>query len=257
MEFTYTIKDLKNKFENESLSEEELKTFREDERKGVQKLIAQYDKKAEQQQLLKRKFQEMMHHENVSKQQGKLCIAGIDEAGRGPLAGPVVASAVVLPDNFYLPGINDSKQLSLSKREEYFIHINQHAEVGVGIVSSQEIDEINIYNATKLAMNRAVENLTDRPDHLLIDAMSLSDAGCTQQSLIKGDEKSVSIAAASIIAKVTRDRMMQELAETYPSYDFHSNQGYGTKNHLDALKKHGPTPHHRRSFSPVKASMSS
>ena len=178
-------------------------------------------------------------------------IAGIDEVGRGPLVGPVVTAAVILPKDFYDERINDSKKLTEKKRELLYDVIMENAiSVGIGMSSSSIIDEINILNATKKAMIEAINNLSVKPQHLLIDAVKL-DIDIPQTSIIKGDAKSESIAAASIIAKVTRDRMMVELDEKYPMYDFKHNKGYGTIKHIEALYKYGPMSEHRKSFAPV------
>ena len=178
-------------------------------------------------------------------------IAGIDEVGRGPLVGPVVTAAVILPKDFYDERINDSKKLTEKKRELLYDVIMENAiSVGVGISSEDVIDEINILNATKRAMLEAVNNLSIKPEHLLIDAVKLN-TDIPQTSIIKGDAKSESIAAASIIAKVTRDRMMIELDKIHPEYDFKHNKGYGTKKHIEALYKYGPLKEHRKSFAPV------
>lgn len=178
-------------------------------------------------------------------------IAGIDEVGRGPLVGPVVTAAVILPKDFYDERINDSKKLTEKKRELLYDVIMENAlSVGVGMSSPEVIDEINILNATKKAMVEAVNNLSIKPEHLLIDAVKL-DIDIPQTSIIKGDAKSQSIASASIIAKVTRDRMMLELDKKYPMYDFKHNKGYGTKKHIEALYKYGPLKEHRKSFAPV------
>ena len=178
-------------------------------------------------------------------------IAGIDEVGRGPLVGPVVTAAVILPKDFYDERINDSKKLTEKKRELLYDVIMENAlSVGIGISSPEVIDEINILNATKKAMIEAINNLSIKPEHLLIDAVKL-DIDIPQTSIIKGDAKSESIAAASIIAKVTRDRMMVELDEKYPMYDFKHNKGYGTKKHIEALYQYGPIEEHRKSFAPV------
>ncbi len=247
----YTIKQIKLLLDSGDFTADEISGLRSDKRKGVQHLLDQYDQKAIHKAELKSKFEEMKAYENTARNNGKTIIAGIDEAGRGPLAGPVVAAAAVLPENFYLEELNDSKLLSKQKRELFYEYIREQAEVGVGIVSSDEIDRLNIYQAAKRAMRLAVENLNVNPDHLLIDAMKIN-AGCSEESVIKGDQKSVSIAAASIIAKVTRDRMMKNIGDKYPHYGFESNQGYGTKHHLNALDKYGATPQHRKTFSPVK-----
>lgn len=178
-------------------------------------------------------------------------IAGIDEVGRGPLVGPVVTAAVILPKDFYDKRINDSKKLTEKKRELLYDVIMENAlSVGIGMSSPEVIDEINILNATKKAMIEAINNLSVKPEHLLIDAVKL-DIDIPQTSIIKGDAKSESIAAASIIAKVTRDRMMVELDKKYPMYDFKHNKGYGTKKHIEALYQYGPIEEHRKSFAPV------
>ena len=178
-------------------------------------------------------------------------IAGIDEVGRGPLVGPVVTAAVILPKDFYDERINDSKKLTEKKRELLYDVIMENAlSVGIGMSSPEVIDEINILNATKKAMIEAINNLSVKPQHLLIDAVKL-DIDIPQTSIIKGDAKSQSIASASIIAKVTRDRMMVELDKKYPMYDFKHNKGYGTKKHIEALYQYGPIEEHRKSFAPV------
>lgn len=177
-------------------------------------------------------------------------IAGIDEVGRGPLVGPVVTAAVILPKDFYDERINDSKKLTEKKRELlYDVIIENAISVGIGISSEDVIDEINILNATKRAMLEAVNNLSVKPEHLLIDAVKLN-TDIPQTSIIKGDAKSESIAAASIIAKVTRDRMMVELDKIHPEYDFKHNKGYGTKKHIEAIRKYGIIKEHRKTFAP-------
>ncbi len=193
----------------------------------------------------------MKEFENELYNNGINFIAGIDEVGRGPLIGPVVTAAVILPKDFYDERINDSKKLTEKKRELLYDVIMENAlSVGVGMSSPKVIDEINILNATKKAMVEAVNNLSIKPEHLLIDAVKL-DIDIPQTSIIKGDAKSQSIASASIIAKVTRDRMMLELDKKYPMYDFKHNKGYGTKKHIEALYKYGPLKEHRKSFAPV------
>jgi Ribonuclease HII len=177
-------------------------------------------------------------------------IAGIDEVGRGPLVGPVVTAAVILPKDFYDERIKDSKKLTEKKRELLYDVIMENAiSVGIGISSEDVIDEINILNATKRAMLEAVNNLNVKPEHLLIDAVKLN-TDIPQTSIIKGDAKSESIAAASIIAKVTRDRMMIELDKIHPEYDFKHNKGYGTKKHIEAIRKYGIIKEHRKTFAP-------
>ena len=178
-------------------------------------------------------------------------MGGVDEVGRGPLAGPVVAAAVILPEDFSLLEVNDSKKLSPQKRLALYPKILQEAvAVGVGVMDNKVIDQINIYEADRLAMKQAVEALSTRPDALLVDAMNVP-VDLPQLELIKGDAKSNSIAAASIVAKVFRDSLMDDYARLYPDYAFDHNAGYGTKDHLEALRKYGPTPIHRLTFSPV------
>jgi ribonuclease HII len=180
-------------------------------------------------------------------------IAGIDEAGRGPLAGPVVAAAVILPDHVRLTGINDSKQLSETERERlYRAILNKAVGVGIGSADAGEIDALNILEATRLAMQRAIENVAPPPDYLLIDAVTLPAVRIPLRPIVKGDELSLSIAAASIIAKVTRDHLMAAYHETFPQYNFLSHKGYGTAEHLQMLARFGPCSIHRRTFAPVR-----
>ena len=180
---------------------------------------------------------------------GYSVICGVDEAGRGPLAGPVCAAAVILPDHLELPGLTDSKKLTDKKRRELFPLIKEQAVAyGIGFASEQEIDEINILQATFLAMGRALEQLGVKPDLALIDGNREKDFGIPVQTVVKGDSLSANIAAASILAKVTRDDLMVELAGRYPQYGFEVHKGYGTRAHYDALRQHGPSPVHRMSF---------
>lgn len=179
-------------------------------------------------------------------------ICGVDEVGRGPLVGPVVASAVILPKNYYIEGLTDSKKLSKKKRESFFEIINKDAlAIGIGVVDNKKIDEINILEASRLAMKIAVNNLKIKPDVILTDAMKL-DMGIDEEDIIKGDLKSITISAASIIAKVTRDKMMEELHEKYPMYNFIKNNGYPTKEHVEAIKKYGIIEEHRKTFNPIR-----
>jgi ribonuclease HII len=201
------------------------------------------------------KFQPSYDFEQSMNQKGYKKIAGVDEAGRGPLAGPVVAAACFIPNDVYIEDLVECKQLTPLRRESLFAAITNDPQIeyGVGIVSHQEIDTINIYQATILAMNQAVKNLPNKPDFLLVDGLELKgEIPCLK--IIKGDEKSFSIAAASIIAKVTRDRLMCEYHEKWPYYGFESHKGYGTKKHIEAIKEHGPCPIHRMSFAPLKTS---
>ena len=180
---------------------------------------------------------------------GLRLICGVDEAGRGPLAGPVCAAAVILPEHLQIPGLTDSKKLTDKKRRELFPIIQERAiAYGIGLASEQEIDEINILQATFLAMGRALEQLSVRPALALIDGNRETDFGLPVKTVVKGDSLSANIAAASILAKVTRDNLMLELAQQYPEYGFDIHKGYGTKAHYEALRKYGPCPIHRRSF---------
>ncbi len=186
-------------------------------------------------------------------EEGLSLIAGVDEVGRGPLAGPLVAAAVIFPGDIFLPSVDDSKKLSPKQREEVFLEIGKEARaLGVGVVSEATIDRINILQATYLAMRRAVAELKASPDYLLVDGITIPELDIPQLAIIKGDSLSISIAAASIVAKVTRDRLMVEQDRRFPQYGFAQHKGYGTKSHLRALDKYGVSPLHRRSFRPVK-----
>lgn len=195
------------------------------------------------------RLKEMLKIEDSLYSEGYEYICGIDEAGRGPLCGPVVAAAVILPKDKYIEGVNDSKKLSPKKREKLYDDIKKEAiSVGIGIVDVDIIEEINILNATKLAMIKAIKDLKIKPDYLLIDGNQLIDIDIEKQTVVSGDAKSESIAAASIIAKVTRDRMLVNFDKLYPEYGFAKHKGYGTKMHIEAIKKYGLTPIHRKSF---------
>ncbi len=190
--------------------------------------------------------------ERNARKAGYTLIAGLDEAGRGPLAGPVVAAAVVLPDGLLIPGLADSKQVPEKERDRLFDVIREQAVCfGIGVANEKTIDEVNILQATIIAMERALEALVPYPDYLLLDAITLPRVALPQNPLIKGDCRSHSIAAASILAKVTRDRMMVELHEHYPQYNFRKHKGYGTREHLALLREHGPCEAHRKTFHPV------
>lgn len=227
----------------------ELKT---DDRVGVKKLIEKWFNDHERIEKAYKKFQEMMEYENNLYNQGIHLIAGVDEVGRGPLAGPVVAAAVILKQDNHLIGLDDSKKLSKEKRQYFVERIkNEAIAYGIGIASAEEIDKINIYEATKIAMARAIEQLQHSPEHLLIDAMKLS-LPISQTSIIKGDASSISIAAASVLAKETRDSLMEDLSKNYPNYGFERHMGYGTKEHLEAIENYGIIDEHRKSFAPIK-----
>ncbi len=195
---------------------------------------------------------EMKRREEELRRQGYARIAGVDEVGRGPLAGPVVAAAVVLPEDFDVLGIDDSKKLSEKRREELFdIIVEKSVAWGVGMVDHRVIDEINILQATKLAMKEAIADLSQKskaPDYVIFDAVEIADLGLPQEAVIKGDSKILAVAAASIVAKVTRDRMMVDYAKEYPGYGFEKNKGYGTKQHYEGIAGQGICPIHRKSF---------
>ena len=244
-----SIKDIKSEFE--TASKDEIKELYEkyagDERAGVKNIILKYKKQEEK--LVKERERLALMHEFENKYDNHQYICGIDEAGRGPLAGPVVAGAVILPKDCEILYLNDSKKLSAKKRDELYDEIMEKAvSTGVGIVSPARIDEINILQATYEAMRIAVSKLSVEPDILLNDAVIIPELKMKQVSIIKGDAKSVSIAAASIIAKVTRDRLMLEYDKIMPEYHFSGNKGYGSAEHIEALKKYGPTPIHRTTF---------
>lgn len=225
----------------------EIEKYKGDTRQGVIKLLEKYMKTYDAY------VKEVERTENMKMYEKKYSdyeyIAGIDEVGRGPLAGPVVTCAVILPKDFNVLYINDSKKLTEKKREElYDVIMKEAIAVGIGIESPKVIDDINILQATYSAMRKAIDNLEVKPDLLLNDAVTIPMVDIKQVPIIKGDAKSISIAAASIIAKVTRDRMMVEFDKIYPEYDFAGNKGYGSATHIEALKKIGPTPIHRQSF---------
>lgn len=249
-----TIKEVSELLKTaQTLSDPLFEQWSHDTRQGVQKLIikrqrdiqAALDEDARLDNLLA--YERQLYTQNVS------LIAGIDEVGRGPLAGPVVTAAVILPENCKIPGLNDSKQIPKAHHQAVYDSVMTEAlAVGIGIIDNHIIDQVNIYEATKLAMLQAIKHLELKPEHLLIDAMSL-DIDIPQTSLIKGDAKSMSLAAASIVAKVTRDKIMSDYEQKYPGYDFAHNAGYGTKKHLEALAKQGFTDIHRQSFEPIKS----
>lgn len=224
-----------------------------DGRAGVQAAISKRKRELQKQVDEDLRLEKMLAYEKELYAQGIELIAGVDEVGRGPLAGPVVAAAVILPKGCKIPGLNDSKKIPKAKHKEIYEAVLQNAiAIGVGVKDNHVIDQVNIYEATKLAMMEAIGQLEPQPQHLLIDAMKL-DLPISQTSIIKGDANSLSIAAASIVAKVTRDQMMEEFDCEYPGYDFAQNAGYGTANHLAGLDQLGVTPIHRRSFEPVKS----
>ena len=249
-----TIKEIKEQLASiQRLDDPLLTELEQDSRSGVFQAIAKRKKEIQKRLDEDERLEKMLAYEKELYTQGIQLIAGVDEVGRGPLAGPVVAAAVILPKACKIPGLNDSKKIPKSKHKEIYEAVLQNAiAIGIGIKDNQVIDQVNIYEATKLAMREAIGQLEPQPQHLLIDAMRL-DLPISQTSIIKGDANSLSIAAASIVAKVTRDQMMEEFDREYPGYDFAQNAGYGTAKHLAGLDKLGVTPIHRRSFEPVKS----
>lgn len=244
-----SIKEIKQEFEQADKEKLPLlyEQYADDSRAGVVSLITKYKKKEEKLQAEIKRIEEMSRYERENCEEEYIC--GIDEVGRGPLAGPVVAGAVILPKDEMILYLNDSKKLSEKKREElYDVIMEKAVATGVGIVSPARIDEINILQATYEAMRMAIGNLKIKPTLLLNDAVTIPEVDIKQIPIIKGDAKSVSIAAASIIAKVTRDRLMQEYNKVIMGYDFASNKGYGSAAHIQALKEKGATPIHRKTF---------
>ena len=244
-----TITEIKNEFASASLEEKKAlcQLYAEDERSGVRKLIekSRREEAALEKELLR--MEHMMEYEHKYEHLGYLC--GIDEVGRGPLAGPVVACAVILPKDHGILYLNDSKKLTAKKREElYEVILEKAVSVGIGMAGPARIDEINILQATYEAMREAISKLAVKPQILLNDAVTIPKIEIPQVPIIKGDAKSVSIAAASIIAKVTRDRLMAEYDKIMPEYGFASHKGYGSKSHIEAIRQYGPSPIHRATF---------
>lgn len=235
-------------------NEELLAELAKDGRSGVQKLVVAYYKKQQAEQAERERFAKMLMYENNCYNDGAQFVAGVDEAGRGPLAGPMVIGAVILPQNVFIKGLNDSKKLTAAKREQLYGEILEKAlAVSVNIVSVYNIDRLNIYRATQEGMAQVLESLKIRPQAALIDAMPVQAGNIKTCSLIHGDALSASIAAASVIAKVTRDRMMEQLAAEYPQYGWAHNKGYGSAEHMQAVLEYGATNWHRRSYEPVKS----
>ena len=223
-----------------------------DPRKGVQQALKQWQHRLKARQAALQAFHQRFKFENYYWEHGCRYVAGMDEVGRGPLAGPVVTCAVILDSSFDLVGVTDSKQLTRHEREELYLQIvNEAVEVSIAVNDCEKIDQLNIYAATQDAMMRSVRSLNHRPDHLIVDAVPLPELAVPQTTLIKGDQKSISVAAASIVAKEYRDHLMRDYDRVYPGYGFAENMGYGTKQHLEGLRKLGACPIHRRSFSPV------
>ncbi|MCH5584985.1 ribonuclease HII [Shimazuella sp. AN120528] len=249
-----TIEAWREWLSTNEVTDEILAELLTDTRQGVRQLGKRYQMQQEKEKAEQERLNRMWKYEKQFWQNGQVLIAGVDEAGRGPLAGPVVAAAVILPQDFDVTGLNDSKQVTATDRDILRKRIEQTAiGVGVGIVDVAFIDQYNILQATYQAMRIAISQLPEKPDQLLLDAVKLPKVPIPQQSLIKGDSLSHSIAAASIIAKTTRDKWMMDIHKHYPQYGFDQHMGYGVPAHLEMLKKYGPSPIHRRSFSPVRA----
>jgi ribonuclease HII len=226
-----------------------IEVLKNDNRKSVQNIAMKLAKKLDAMRKEEQRLELIRYFEKEGHEKGYLYIGGIDEAGRGPLAGPVVAAVVVFDKHTKIEGINDSKKLSEKKRDELFEIIKEKAlDYGIGIVNNEEIDEYNILNATYMAMKKALNCLKKSPDYLLIDAATIPNVDIPQNPIIKGDSKSISIAAASILAKVTRDSIMYEYDKIYPEYGFSKHKGYGTADHYKAIEENGITPIHRKSF---------
>ena len=248
-----TISEIRTILSQDDVAEELLQEILSDERKGVKTLVGSYMKRLERKSRERLRVESMYDVESRFYQEGLTHIVGIDEVGRGPLAGPVTVAAVILPPHWFCAGLNDSKKVTPKHHEEIAAKIYESAlDVSVVSLSPEEIDAVNIYEATMMAMYQAVKNLTVSPEAVIVDAMPLH-FNCLTESLIHGDAKSASVAAASIVAKVYRDHLMDEYDRQYPGYGFAQNKGYGTAEHIAALKTLGITPIHRKSFEPVKS----
>lgn len=246
-----TVKEIKAFIETLEIKDypKYIEILKNDDRKSVKDLSLKLEKKLLDTKKEEERLEKINFYENEGYKKGYLYIGGIDEAGRGPIAGPVVASVVVFKKDTKIHKIDDSKKLSEKKRNELFEIIkNEALDYGIGIVDNNKIDEMNILNATILAMKKAISQLEKKPDYLLIDALNIPNLDIDQNAIVKGDSKSISIAGASILAKVTRDNIMYEYDKMYPEYGFKNHKGYGTDEHYDAIRKYGLTPIHRKSF---------
>lgn len=250
---TKTVKEIRNLLDQVvSVDDPLLITLSSDQRKGVQQAIAYAKRRIKRKEKAKAAFQKRFLYEKHYWSEGNIYVAGMDEVGRGPLAGPVVTCAVILSPDFDLVPVTDSKQLTRHERESLYLRIvNEAVEVSIAVNDHRAIDQLNIYAATQQAMLRAVEQLHHQPSRLIVDAVPLQTS-IPQTTLIKGDQKSISVAAASIVAKEYRDHLMRDYDRLYPQYGFAQNMGYGTASHLAALRKYGPCPIHRHSFAPVQ-----
>lgn len=247
-----TISEIEKRLAEESVSEEFLAACRQDPRRGVERLWRKFQREADERE----RVAALYAYERQAAQEGCSLVAGVDEAGRGPLAGPVVVAAVILPPGLHLPKLNDSKKLSPALRSSLYEAICEKAvALHCSIVDAATIDRVNIYQATINGMYEAVLALDPNPQKVLIDAVPLKKLPMSSLPIVQGDAKSASIAAASIIAKVTRDRLMTQYDAQYPGYGFAQHKGYGTPQHLEALQKYGPCPIHRRSFEPVQEAL--
>jgi ribonuclease HII len=245
------IKEYINK--NNVLDKEIIDDMSEDNRKGVKDLLYSYNKKLIYIQNEKERIHKLLKYEKILNKKKFKFVAGLDEAGRGPLAGPVFAGAVIFPENCEIIGVRDSKKLNKKRREELFLEIKKKAlSWGVGYSTAAMIDKYNILEATKIAMVQALYSMKIKPDYLLVDALNISLISLPQDFMIKGEDKSLSIAAASIIAKVSRDKYIEKIAKKYPEYLFEKHKGYPTKEHYELLRQYGPCPEHRLSFAGVK-----
>lgn len=253
-----TLSELKARYVDEGrpLPRELEAILREDARPGAKKLLEQIEKRRRKNRAEGQRLRKLLRYETELWKQGIVHVAGVDEAGMSPLAGPVAAAAVILPPHHRLARVDDSKKLDAKTREALAVEIKQHAVAwAVGLVSPEEIDRVNIYRAGLLAMRRAVEALDPAPESLLIDARKLADVPIPQRAIVHGDALSISIAAASIIAKTTRDAIMRELDARYPGYGFAKHKGYPVREHYDALERLGACEVHRRSFAPVRKAL--
>ena len=245
-----TIKEIESIFLQGSVTEDFIEICRSDPRKSVQMLLRRHERAEKERERLST----MYAYERAAASEGRTIVAGVDEAGRGPLAGPVAVAAVILPPECHLPRLNDSKKLSYAVREELFEQVTEHAvSYHVALIGAETIDSINILEATRMGMYEAIASLSPTPDEVLIDAVELPELSIPSKSIIKGDAKTASIAAASILAKVTRDRMMEDYDREYPNYGFAKHKGYGTREHIEAIQKYGVCPLHRKSFEPIKS----
>ncbi len=245
-----TIKEIESLFAAGNIPDGFVEACANDKRKAVHRLISRYEREEKERQ----RVAMLYGFEELAAAEGLEIVAGVDEAGRGPLAGPVSVAAVILPRGLFLPKLNDSKKLSAKTREELYELIQEKASaIGTAFVDAKTIDRVNIYQATINGMYEAIFSLVPQPQKVLIDAMALENLPMPSMSIVKGDAKSASIAAASIIAKVRRDRLMDAYDKEYPEYGFAHHKGYGTAEHMKALREHGPCPIHRLSFEPVRS----